>query len=120
MVNPQYNQLIEAGAFPQQIDPWAERGEHFHPIHGQMISIFLQVLRKPLFDLGYVIGREPSLQIAPSFATLPDVTVESAQQKPQQRFDYRQALIAAELDFGTMLVKTTPDLDLLKDVAMMD
>jgi hypothetical protein len=52
MVNPQYNQLMESGAFPNQIDPWAEKGEHFHPIHGQMISILLQVLRKPLRDLG--------------------------------------------------------------------
>jgi hypothetical protein len=111
MVNPQYNQLIEDGAFPNQIDPWAEKGEHFHPIHGQMISILLQVLRKPLRDLGYVIGREPSLQIAPHFSSLPDILVESVQQERRKHLDYRQALMEADLEVGTMLVKASLDLD---------
>jgi hypothetical protein len=111
MVNPKYNQLVEEGAFSNQIDPLAEKGEHFHPIHGQMISIFLQVLRKPLRDLGYVIGREPSLQIAPSVSTLPDILIESTQQQTKKRLDYRQALIEADLEVGTMLEKSSPDLD---------
>jgi hypothetical protein len=51
------------------------------------------------------------LQIAPHFSTLPDVLVESAQQERSKHLNYRQALIEADLEVGTMLVKASLDLD---------
>jgi hypothetical protein len=44
MAKEEYHQLREDGPFPNQIDPWAEKGHYFHHIHAQMISVLLQAL----------------------------------------------------------------------------
>lgn len=51
------------GPFPGRIDPWAEVGRYFKPIHAGMISDLLAQIQRPLLEMGYETGRETSLQI---------------------------------------------------------
>lgn len=66
-------QLLEQGPFPGRIDPWAEHEHVFHSLHEQMIGVMTDVLRKPLLQRGYVVGRETSLQVVES--RIPDVFI---------------------------------------------
>src|SRR5688572_21277940 len=58
-----YNELLKIGAFPGQIDPWAE-ARFFHAIHGGMIGHLMEQIQGPLEEIGYIAGRETSLTIA--------------------------------------------------------
>jgi hypothetical protein len=113
MVNPRYIQLVEEGPFPNQIDPWTEKGQYFHQIHGQMIGLLLQSLRRPLLELGYMAGREASLQILTNFPSLPDVFVIGDDKRSRTSLNYSQAVLSAELELGTLLEKQAPELDRL-------
>lgn len=85
---------LERGPFPGRIDPWAEAARYFRSIHSEMISALLAMTRKPLLDLGYVAGRETSLQIAEGRE--PDVHIRREQ--PLERLTrWNYELAAAEV-----------------------
>jgi hypothetical protein len=56
-------ELVTEGPLPGCMDLWLEDEHYFHGLHEQMIGLIAASLRKPLFDLGYIIGRETSLQL---------------------------------------------------------
>lgn len=59
-------ELLENGPFPSHIDPWAERGRYFHQMHAHMIGYLLDAIQRPMYERGYVVGRESSVQITTS------------------------------------------------------
>ncbi len=83
------------GPFPGRVDPWAEIGHYFHQIHGLMIDHLITQLHPELVKMGYIIGKEASLQIAEGRE--PDIFVQRAMNAPlpSQRWDY--ALAASEI-----------------------
>lgn len=85
--------LFEQGPFPGRIDPWAEAARYFRSIHSETISALLTSLREPLLELGYVAGREPSLQIAEGRE--PDIHIRREQAEHTLRWNYE--LAAAEV-----------------------
>lgn len=59
-----YQKIYEQGPFASQIDPWAEAPRYFQQIHSWMISDILTQIRSPIFEMGYLVGKETSLLIA--------------------------------------------------------
>lgn len=80
-----YVECLKQGPFPGRIDPWAETGLYFQQIHSGMINDFLSTLSETLLMMGYLAGRERSLQII----------------EPRQRHDGRYT--EADLSFPTLL-----------------
>jgi hypothetical protein len=90
--SPEYLALLEKGAFPNRIDPWAESGRYFQQIHSGIIGHLLKQIRMPLLALGYVAGRETSLIVLERRE--PDIYVrlfEDAPPKPRQTLNYPAA-----------------------------
>ncbi len=85
-----YVELLEKGAFPGQIDPWAEAGRYFHQIHAGMIGYLLEQIQNPLQQLGYFAGRETSLTITER--SKPDIFVERSSETP---------IVGFQLDYST-------------------
>jgi hypothetical protein len=86
---------VEQGPFPGRIDPWAETGHYFKAIHSDMISNLIAMTKQPLFALGYVAGRETSLQIIEGRE--PDIHI-LRQAAPQEHFrHWNYELAAAEI-----------------------
>jgi hypothetical protein len=108
-----YFELLDRGPFPNQIDPWAEIGTYFHPLHASMIDHLLNILRRPLQQRGYLIGRETSLQIAQG--RQPDVFINTTAYRGERLRgqDYIQAAEAIDAEAGVAL-DTEPALDALK------
>lgn len=100
--SPEQVQLIRQGPFPAQIDPWAEQGRYFHQIHAHMIGYLVDQITEPLYERGYLTGRETSIQISVS---QPDVMIEEVREHPRKILNYAEA--------GTILVQPEPDLDSL-------
>lgn len=101
----EYIDWLSQGPFPNHVDPWAERGQFFQHIHDEMISYFIQHLRRPLLKLGYSIGREDSLQITQGGE--PDLYIEEELPHPMpstpslysnlaQQFNTEAGLVLAE------------------------
>ncbi len=89
---------MERGPFSGQIDPWAETGHYFKAIHSDMISSLIAMTKQPLFALGYVAGRETSLQISEG----PDIHI-LRQDAPPERFrpwNYELAAVEALAEPG--------------------
>lgn len=86
---------FRAGPFPAQVDPWAEVGNYFHQIHGGMIGKLAEQLEPRLMQMGYIVGREASLQILGGRE--PDLFVQSALAVPPPRVEWNYELAAAEL-----------------------
>jgi hypothetical protein len=110
----EYIQHLTQGGFPKQIDPFAESGRYFHQLHSEMISHLLGQIQQPLLGMGYIAGRETSLQIAEQCQ--PDIYVqrhtdESAQ--PQQAWNYSQAAEAVLAEPELMFEGIEPELDAL-------
>ena len=63
MSSEAYHDLLERGAFPDQIDPWAEEPPYFQQLHSSMIQQIVNQIRRPLGDRGYFVAKETSLQI---------------------------------------------------------
>lgn len=59
-----YTQHRLRGPFPECIDPWGEAGRYFQQIHAGMIGHLLEQVQPRVESLGYLAGRETSLQIA--------------------------------------------------------
>jgi hypothetical protein len=108
MVSPQYIQLIKRGPFPKHIDPWAEKGHYFHQLHAHMITYMLDAMSEPLLELGYVAGREASLQITEQGQ--PDIFVRGEGNRPSKLSSYSQAAAEAQLEVGVAI--ETPRLEL--------
>lgn len=87
----EYIHKRKVGPFPNHIDPWAENGRYFQQIHAGMIGALLEQIQDPLESLGYVAGRETSLQIAEH--RQPDIYIQNPTTKPIQNptWDYAQA-----------------------------
>lgn len=108
-----YIQHVIGGPFPGQIDPWAESSRFFHQLHGEMISHLLSQVQEPLLAMGYIAGRETSLQIAENRQQ--DIYVERQGEQPGKResWDYTQAAEAVRAEPGIMLEGIEPELDAL-------
>jgi uncharacterized protein DUF4058 len=91
------------GPFPGQVDPWAEVGRYFHQIHGLMIDNLITQLHPQLVKMGYLIGKEASLQIAEGRE--PDIFVQRTMNAPvpATRWDYGLAASEILADAGEVL-----------------
>ncbi len=105
----QYVEHINIGPFPGRIDPWAEVGHYFQQIHGLMIDSLITQLNPQLVAMGYIVGKEASLQIAEGRE--PDIYVQRTMNAPEidLRWDYE--LAAAEV-LANAGVVVEPDVDL--------
>lgn len=102
---------IETGPFPGRIDPWAENAHFFHPLHNEMIGALLADLRQPLFALGYVAGRETSLQTAEGREPNVYIHHRNAGKKPRVwNYELAAAEILAESGIRS---EEVPELDAL-------
>jgi hypothetical protein len=109
-----YNQLFKQGPFPGRIDPWAEAGRYFPQIHAGMIGHLLDQVQDDLFDMGYVAGRENSLQIAERRE--PDIYIERHENVPTvsvSTWDYAAAAAEALAEPGVAIIWEVPELDAL-------
>lgn len=90
-----YAKHLSLGPFPGQVDPWAEVGYYFQQVHPGLISSLIAQIHAPLLRMGYIAGREASLQIAAGRE--PDIYVQRAMDAPlpDVRWDY--GLAAAEI-----------------------
>ncbi|MDX1993887.1 MAG: DUF4058 family protein [bacterium] len=84
------------GPFPGRIDPWAEIGHYFHQIHGGMLDDILTQIQDPVEAMGYLVGREPSLQIMGN--QFPDVFIQRGDLARELRdlhetWDYAKAAV---------------------------
>lgn len=84
--SPEYIEIFRKGPFPNRVDLWAELGRYFHPIHSGMIGHLLEQVQLPLLQLGYVAGRETSLQVTERRE--PDIYVEQTQAASQIQAKY--------------------------------
>jgi hypothetical protein len=108
-----YVQHLIQGPFPGKIDPWAEAGRFFQQLHSEIISHLLGQIREPLLSMGYIAGRETSLQIAEN--RQPDVYIQQQAEPPprQLEWDYHQAAEAVLAETGVLLENLEPELDAL-------
>jgi hypothetical protein len=103
---------LEQGPFPGLMDPWAENARYFQQLHSGMIGHLQVQLKRPLFDLGYIIGKETSLQIAEY--RQPDLAIEpfsSATPLPLS-WDYWAAATAIEAEPGLVTETALAEVDL--------
>ncbi len=111
-VSDAYIEHLTRGPFPEQIDPWAESGRYFHQLHSEIISHLLTQLREPLLKLGYVAGRETSLQIAEN--SQPDIYIQQQVTPPEKkRWDYSGAAESVMAVPGVAIEGMIPELDAL-------
>lgn len=87
----QYVEHIKRGPFPGRVDPWAEAGHYFQQIHSGLIDALITQLDPQLVEMGYIVGKEASLQIAEGRE--PDIYVQRAMDAPALdiRWDYELA-----------------------------
>jgi hypothetical protein len=104
-----YLEMLERGPFPGRIDPWAEAGQYFQQIHSGMIEAFIQQLQPQLLRLGYLIGKEASLQITTHVE--PDIFIQRALDAPRPAAKWDYAL-AAEETLAEPGVMITAEIDL--------
>lgn len=103
-----YVQHLANGPFPGQMDPWAEEAKYFHQIHAGMIGDLLERLRIPLMKMGYIAGREISLQITER--SQPDILVQQMIESadPPHAWSYQSAAAEVLAEPG---VSISPDED---------
>jgi hypothetical protein len=105
----QYVEHINIGPFPGRIDPWGEAGHYFQQIHGLMIDSLITQLNPQLVAMGYIVGKEASLQIAEGRE--PDIYVQRTMNAPDidLRWDYELAASEVLANAGVVV---EPDIDL--------
>jgi hypothetical protein len=109
--SPAYLEHRKRGPFPGQVDPWAEAGRYFQQIHAGMIGHILEQIQDSLDQLGYVAGRETSLQIAEGRE--PDVYGYQKREKPDPSggyWDYAAAAAEVLAEPGTAFDWDAPSL----------
>lgn len=105
-------ELVKEGPFPGQMDLWAEHENFFHGLHEQMIGEMARELSAQLYNMGYNVGRERSLQIAQG--RIPDIHIQKKNQPsptPQTHYEYTLAADEALADAGILV--ESPNLDAL-------
>jgi hypothetical protein len=109
----EYIQHLTQGAFPNQIAPFAEAGRFFQQLHSEIISHLLGQIQKPLLAMGYIAGREASLQIAEK--RQPDIFVRQQHEQiaDSDTWNYAQAAESVLAEPGLLLEGTEPELDAL-------
>lgn len=111
-VSKAYVQALTQGPFPGRIDPWAETGRYFQQIHSGIINHLLIQIQNPLIEMGYLVGKETSLQIAENRE--PDVYIRHSQPYTREQvgeWDYTSAAVAVEAEPG--LQAEMPELEAL-------
>ncbi|MEO8609307.1 MAG: DUF4058 family protein [Chloroflexota bacterium] len=93
--SPTYVEHLKKGPFPGHVDPWAEAAHYFQQIHSSIIDGLIAQCSSVLLEMGYMVGREASLQIVGGRE--PDIFVQYAMNtpKPPIKWDYETA--AAEV-----------------------
>ncbi len=101
-------ELIKDGPFPGRMDVWAEHETFFHGLHEQIIGEMARQLSTPLYEMGYNVGRERSLQIADG--RIPDIHIQrrSAPQAPSP-YEYTLAADEALADVGILVESLSLD-----------
>lgn len=108
MFSDAYVQHLKSGPFAGRIDPWAEVGRYFHPIHSGMIDHILGQIQDPLMKMGYLVGRETSLQVTEG--RLPDLLVQQVPAVEDSGvWDYAAAATAVMAEPGELAEE--PDLE---------
>lgn len=103
-------ELMENGPFPKHIDPWSEKDRYFHQMHAHMIGYLLDQLQRPMYERGYVAGRESSVQIT---SAQPDLFINAQGTPPRKNTAYRETLAILELEPGIELRQDPVELDRL-------
>jgi hypothetical protein len=105
----QYVEHINRGPFPGRVDPWAEVGHYFQQVHGLMIDSLITQLNPQLVSMGYLVGKEASLQIAEGRE--PDIYIQRTMNAPEidLRWDYELAASEVLANAGVVV---EPDVDL--------
>jgi hypothetical protein len=124
-----YVEHLQKGPFPGQVDPWAEAGRYFQQIHSSMIDNLVAQSTPVLLEMGYIVGREASLQIADGRE--PDIFVQAAMNAPTSRlrWDYETAAsevlaepgvsLAAEVELDALHIKHLDTGDLVTVVEII-
>jgi hypothetical protein len=103
------SELTKEGPFPNHFDPWLEKGQYFHQFHAEMIGFIFGSIEEPLYELGYFVGREASIQISP---IQPDLLVRKSDDKPIPSRSYESAVLELNMDVGVALDEAEkPELD---------
>jgi len=88
-------ELVKEGPFAGRMDLWAEHENFFHGLHEQMIGEMARGLSAQLYEMGYNVGRERSLQIAEG--RIPDIHILKKNPQPNTlSFNYEYGLAADE------------------------
>lgn len=103
---------LERGPFPGLTDPWAENACYFQQLHSGIIGHLQVQLKRPLFHLGYMIGKETSLQIAEY--RQPDLFVDAmtAHKEIKHDWNYAAAATTIEAEPGLVAQETLANSDL--------
>lgn len=104
-------ELVKDGPFPGQMDLWAEHENFFHGLHEQMIGEMVRELSAQLYNVGYNVGRERSLQIAQG--RIPDIHIQKKNQPPAPLSHYEYTLAADEALADAGILVESPNLDAL-------
>lgn len=106
-----YINLLEQGPFVGQTDPWAEAGRYFQQLHSSLIEQFISQVRRPLLQMGYLVGKETSLQITERRE--PHFHIQDRQDPPRtvQSWDYSAAAALLEAEVGIVLDGDMPELE---------
>lgn len=90
-------ELLKQGAFPEHFDPWLEKGRFFHQLHAQMIGNLLNEIQSRAIELGYIVGRETSIQISQSE---PDLSFRRNRDLSPKPRDYAAAVLEISMETG--------------------
>jgi hypothetical protein len=105
-------ELVKDGPLPGHMDLWAEHENFFHGLHEQMIGEMARELSTQLYEMGYNVGRERSLQIAEG--RIPDIHIQKKNSQPSipaAHYEYALAADEALADAGVPI--EVPNLDAL-------
>jgi len=94
MLSQAYVDLLTRGPFPNQIDPWAEDAHYFQQVHGNLLTVLAQHIKPRLNLLGYMVGREASLQVLERRE--PDIFVRRITHPPEVIPRWSYPLVAEE------------------------
>lgn len=103
--NQAYTLHYARGPFAGSVDPWAEDDFYFNQLHSGIIAKILGQIWEPLFNLGYVVSKEASLQIAEIHK--PDIAVRQLDVQPDVEYprplDYSSAAAAILAEPGVAI-----------------
>ena len=103
-------QYLKRGPFPDRVDPWTETGSYFSQLHSGLLAAIINQVGDSLLDLGYVISKEATLQIAE--LRKPDIAIHTAVEKvaPGKHLDYTSAAVSVLAEPGISVEEEEPEL----------